>query len=184
MAWSGGKDSSLALAEILRDDRYKAALTATRSREPGLNAVVFGDLFLADIRAYRERMLARLGMRDLPEGVDTASSTPSCTRGRFSRRGSRIVGERLWCGTTGSCIGTSWSSGKAPKGQECPAQMDGANRACHQPESKCAIDADPEVRSGFQGTGGILEPRSYCCCASTTCGKGLPSDCLVSVSSV
>ncbi len=70
MAWSGGKDSSLALAEILRDDRYKAALTATRSREPGLNAVVFGDLFLADIRAYRERMLARLGMRDLPEGVD------------------------------------------------------------------------------------------------------------------
>jgi len=117
MAWSGGKDSSLALAEILRDDRYKvtallttvtteydrvsmhgvrrtllrqqaaalglplheveispqssndeyetkmaAALSATRSREPGLNAVVFGDLFLADIRAYRERMLARLEM--------------------------------------------------------------------------------------------------------------------------
>jgi uncharacterized protein (TIGR00290 family) len=118
MAWSGGKDSSLALAETLCDDRYQvtallttvtteydrvsmhgvrrallrqqaavlglplqeveispqssnaeyeakmaAALTATRSREPGLSAVVFGDLFLADIRAYRERMLAGLGMR-------------------------------------------------------------------------------------------------------------------------
>jgi uncharacterized protein (TIGR00290 family) len=117
VAWSGGKDSSLALAATLRDDRYTvtallttvtteydrvsvhgvrrallrqqaaalglplqeveissqssnaeyeaklaAALTATRSREPGLTAVVFGDLFLADIRAYRERMLARLGM--------------------------------------------------------------------------------------------------------------------------
>lgn len=118
MAWSGGKDSSLALAETLRDDRYKvtalvttvtteydrvsmhgvrrallrqqaavlnlplheveispqssnaeyeaqmaAALTAARSRAPGLNAVVFGDLFLADIRAYREQMLAHMGMR-------------------------------------------------------------------------------------------------------------------------
>jgi len=120
VAWSGGKDSALALQEVLRDERYRvvalvttvtagyerismhgvrrgllhrqaraldlpleevvisphaaneeyerhmeAALTAARARFPGLDAVVFGDLFLADIRAYRERMLARIGMRGL-----------------------------------------------------------------------------------------------------------------------
>src|SRR5207245_250460 len=42
-----------------------ATLTAARARCAGLDALVFGDLFLADIRAYRERMLARIGMRGL-----------------------------------------------------------------------------------------------------------------------
>src|SRR5213079_156864 len=120
VAWSGGKDSALALQEVLRDERYRvvalvttvtaeyerismhgvrrgllhqqaqalglpleevlisprawneeyegkmeAALAAARARFPGLDTVVFGDLFLADIRAYRERMLARIGMRGL-----------------------------------------------------------------------------------------------------------------------
>ena len=120
MAWSGGKDSALALAAVRRDSRYDvaallttvtehydrvsmhgvrrtllrqqaeaiglrleevvippqcsndeyekrmaAALATVRSQAPGLHAVVFGDLFLTDIRAYRERMLARVGMRAL-----------------------------------------------------------------------------------------------------------------------
>src|SRR6266571_6885815 len=120
VAWSGGKDSALALREILLDGRYRVAallttvtgaydrismhgvrrtlleqqsaslglpleqvvispgatneeyegnmgatLVALRGRVPGLDTVVFGDLFLADIRAYRERMLARIGMRGL-----------------------------------------------------------------------------------------------------------------------
>jgi uncharacterized protein (TIGR00290 family) len=120
MAWSGGKDSALALQEVLRDERYRvvalvttvtagydrismhgvrrgllhrqaralglpleevvispdasneeyerqmeAMLTGARARFAGLEAVVFGDLFLADIRTYRERMLARIGMRGL-----------------------------------------------------------------------------------------------------------------------
>ena len=120
VAWSGGKDSALALREILGDARYRvaallttvtaeydrisihgvrrallrrqaealglpldevlispgasnheyetnmgAALAVLRTRIPGLGTVVFGDLFLADIRAYRERMLARIGMRGL-----------------------------------------------------------------------------------------------------------------------
>jgi len=120
VAWSGGKDSALALREILSDTRFRvaallttvtaeydrismhgvrrtllrrqaeslglpleevwispgasndayevnmaAALASLRARTSGLETVVFGDLFLADIRAYRERMLARIGMRGL-----------------------------------------------------------------------------------------------------------------------
>lgn len=120
VAWSGGKDSALALREILGDRRYRvaallttvtaeydrismhgvrrtllhrqaeslglpleevsispgasneayevnmtAALASLRARTPGFDTVVFGDLFLADIRAYRERMLERIGMRGL-----------------------------------------------------------------------------------------------------------------------
>jgi uncharacterized protein (TIGR00290 family) len=120
VAWSGGKDSALALREITRDGRYRiaallttvtgeydrismhgvrrtllrrqaeslglpleeavispgatndeyeasmgAALEGLRGRVPGLDTVVFGDLFLRDVRAYRERMLARIGMRGL-----------------------------------------------------------------------------------------------------------------------
>ena len=120
VAWSGGKDSALALREIVGDGGYRvaallttvtgeydrismhgvrrtllrrqaeslglpleevvispgatndeyeatmeAALGALRARVPRLDTVVFGDLFLADIRAYRERMLARTGMRGL-----------------------------------------------------------------------------------------------------------------------
>jgi len=64
----------LPLEEVLispgaSNDEYEsnmgATLAALRSRVPGLDTVVFGDLFLADIRAYRERMLARIGMRGL-----------------------------------------------------------------------------------------------------------------------
>ncbi len=120
VAWSGGKDSALALRAILGDARYRvvallttvtaeydrismhgvrrallhrqaaalglplrevvispkssneeyeasmgAALGELVSRTPGVERVVFGDLFLEDIRAYRERMLARIGLRGL-----------------------------------------------------------------------------------------------------------------------
>src|SRR2546426_5796811 len=144
MAWSGGKDSALALQEVLRDQRYRvvalvttvttgyerismhgvrrtllhrqaralglrldevlisphasneeyerqmaATLTAARARCAGLDAVVFGDLFLADIRAYRERMLARIGMRGLfPLWLrDTRELAVDCVRqGRSEER--------------------------------------------------------------------------------------------------
>jgi uncharacterized protein (TIGR00290 family) len=115
IGWSGGKDSSLALREILRNDEYEVAallttctegfrrismhgvrcsLLKTQAQELGLplrkvfisrecsNAdyearmqaalleykaagitkVVFGDLFLEEIRAYRDRMLAAIGL--------------------------------------------------------------------------------------------------------------------------
>ncbi len=120
VAWSGGKDSALALRLIQRDGRYRvaallttvtaqydrismhgvrrtllrrqaeslglpleevlisagasndeyeaemrAALELFRTRVRGFDSVVFGDLFLADIRSYRERMLGQIGMRGL-----------------------------------------------------------------------------------------------------------------------
>lgn len=116
LAWSGGKDSTLALAALRADPRYRlVALLTTVTREydrisihgvrravleaqrtslglplieasipadagntdyeaafalalgtaqerwPGLSHIAFGDLFLRDVRAYREAMLAALG---------------------------------------------------------------------------------------------------------------------------
>ena len=55
--------------------RIAAALEDLRAQTPGLNSVAFGDLFLEDIRRYRERMLASDGMRGLFPvwGRDTAA---------------------------------------------------------------------------------------------------------------
>ncbi|MEW6304346.1 MAG: cysteine-rich CWC family protein [Verrucomicrobiota bacterium] len=115
LSWSGGKDSALALREVLRGGRRVVSLLTTVTegddrigmhrvrlallerqaaalnlplrvvrvpRNPsnveyearvlgalkefqaqGVTTAVFGDLFLADIRAYRDQMLARIGMK-------------------------------------------------------------------------------------------------------------------------
>lgn len=118
MCWSGGKDSALALYEVLRDRRYEVTALLTTMTEgydrismhgvrksllhaqveslniplcevlisqgagneeyeakmesalrkffaQGVRAVCFGDIFLEDLRAYREKNLATLGMRGL-----------------------------------------------------------------------------------------------------------------------
>ncbi len=118
LGWSGGKDSSLALREILAEGRYEVAALLTTCTEgfrrvsmhgvrcsllkrqaealglpcrkvfipqhcsnedyerlmreaclefkgAGIIKVAFGDLFLAEIRAYRDRMLAQVGMTAL-----------------------------------------------------------------------------------------------------------------------
>jgi uncharacterized protein (TIGR00290 family) len=118
VSWSGGKDSCLALYEILKMHRFEVAAlltTVTRDydrismhgvrqtlleqqaerlgfplhqvyitkgatneeyesrmeealvqyRERGVRSVVFGDLFLEDIKAYRDRFLSQLGMQGL-----------------------------------------------------------------------------------------------------------------------
>lgn len=58
------------------NEEYERAMADTFSeyRERGVDAVVFGDLFLEDVRAYREQFLARHGMRGLFPvwGRDTA----------------------------------------------------------------------------------------------------------------
>lgn len=118
IGWSGGKDSALALREILRGDQYEVAALLTTCTEGfrrismhgvrcsllktqaqalglplrkvfissecsnadyearmhaalleykavGITKVVFGDLFLEEIRQYRDRMLGEIGMTAL-----------------------------------------------------------------------------------------------------------------------
>src|ERR1051326_415495 len=50
-------------SNVKYEERLAAALV--EFREAGVRRVVFGDLFLEDIREYRERLLARLGMEGL-----------------------------------------------------------------------------------------------------------------------
>ena len=40
---------------------FAATLAAVRRAQPDLETIAFGDLFLEEVRAYRERLLARLG---------------------------------------------------------------------------------------------------------------------------
>lgn len=63
---------SLPLHQILiskdaTNEEYEAKMVEAFSvyREKGIDSIVFGDLFLEDIRAYRERFLARHRMRGL-----------------------------------------------------------------------------------------------------------------------
>ena len=118
MSWSGGKDSALALYQLLRDDRYQVVrlLTSVNAHHgrvsmhgvraslleaqaeriglplhqlllpespdmaeyerlmhaalaplqaAGISHAAFGDIFLEDLRAYREQQLARAQLRGL-----------------------------------------------------------------------------------------------------------------------
>jgi diphthamide synthase (EF-2-diphthine--ammonia ligase) len=87
MSWSGGKDSCVALYEIQQSLDYRvAALLTTVTRDydrismHGVRRVllekqaaslglplyqVFGDLFLADIRTYRDEFLAKHNLRGI-----------------------------------------------------------------------------------------------------------------------
>jgi len=49
------------------NEQYEAVMTCVidRARREGVSAFAFGDLFLADIRAYRERQLAGTGLTSL-----------------------------------------------------------------------------------------------------------------------
>jgi uncharacterized protein (TIGR00290 family) len=53
---------------------FAEALSRARARWPGVEHIAFGDLFLADIRAYRQALCARLGWTPLFPlfGSDTA----------------------------------------------------------------------------------------------------------------
>lgn len=54
---------------------FAEALQRAQQRWPALSTIAFGDLFLADIRAWRESLCARLGWRTLFPlfGADTAA---------------------------------------------------------------------------------------------------------------
>ena len=63
------------------EQRFSTVLRA--AREDGITHLVFGDLFLADIRAYRERLLAPLGHR---AGVPAVAPRHAPARTRHGRR--------------------------------------------------------------------------------------------------
>ena len=143
LAWSGGKDSTLALERLRDDPRWRvaglvttvtaeydriaihgvrrsilhrqaatlglplfeteipaqasneiyesafaAALVQARARDAGIADIAFGDLFLADVRAYRDALLARLGWRGVYPlwGEDTAQLAR-----HFIARGHRAI---------------------------------------------------------------------------------------------
>jgi uncharacterized protein (TIGR00290 family) len=118
VSWSGGKDSALALSEILKDGRYEVAALLTtvtmdfdrismhgvrrallerqaqslgfrleevfitknnsdeeyessmikvlsQYQDSGITSVVFGDIFLEDLRKYREEKLGSLNLRGI-----------------------------------------------------------------------------------------------------------------------
>ena len=143
LAWSGGKDSTLALDRLRTDARWRVAgllttvtteyeriaihgvrrsilhrqaaaldlplfeaeippqasneiyetafahaLEQARASEPAVTDIAFGDLFLADVRAYREALLARLGWR----GVYPLWGEETATLARyFIARGHRAI---------------------------------------------------------------------------------------------
>ena len=136
LSWSGGKDSALALHELLMDpavdvrgllttvtdgydrvsmhgvrtslvaaqaaaleiplwtvrippaatnEQYERAMVEvlTAVRRDGIEAIAFGDLFLTDVRAYRERLVAGTGLRPVfplwgKATVDLAQRFVSC----------------------------------------------------------------------------------------------------------
>lgn len=139
IGWSGGKDSALALREILRDDQYEVAALVTTCTEgydrismhgvrcslldrqsselalplkkvfipqnasnavyeakmqeaflqfksDGITKVAFGDLFLEEIRCYRDRLLGAIGMTGLYPiwGRDTRALARAFVRDEFS----------------------------------------------------------------------------------------------------
>lgn len=150
MAWSGGKDSALALWKLRDDPRYRVvALLTTLSepyrrivmhgvredvldaqaaaiglplekvwlsetpdnneyetkmgaalcafRERGVRHVAHGDLFLEDVRAYRDANLARLGLTGVYPlwGMNTAHLARTFTHRGFRARISCVDGEKL-----------------------------------------------------------------------------------------
>lgn len=59
---------------------FSAALAQARERWPGLRHIAFGDLFLADIRAWREALCASLGWTPLFPVFDADGDTPALAR--------------------------------------------------------------------------------------------------------
>jgi len=68
---------TIELDPVTTNDAYEqaflAAIERVKREQPDLAAIAFGDLFLADVRAYRERLLASTGLQPLFPlwGLDT-----------------------------------------------------------------------------------------------------------------
>lgn len=80
------------LESVTTNDTYErsflAALDQVKRTLPEVDAIAFGDLFLEDVKAYRERLLAGSGFEPLFPlwGVDTASLAQRFVRDGFAAR--------------------------------------------------------------------------------------------------
>ena len=73
---------SVPLPWLCSNDEYETRMRAVvdRARSAGVAAFAFGDLFLEDIRAYRERQLAGTGIEPLFPVWGTPHDTPALAR--------------------------------------------------------------------------------------------------------
>ncbi len=83
---------TIELDPITTNDAYEktflSALERVRRELPGVAAIAFGDLFLADVRAYRERLLESTGFEPMFPiwGLDTAELARRFVRDGFAAR--------------------------------------------------------------------------------------------------
>jgi uncharacterized protein (TIGR00290 family) len=83
---------TIELDPITTNDAYEkaflSALERVRREQPGVTAIAFGDLFLADVRAYRERLLESTGFEPMFPiwGLDTAELARRFVRDGFAAR--------------------------------------------------------------------------------------------------
>jgi len=83
---------TIELDPITTNDAYEkaflSALEQVRRELPGVTAIAFGDLFLADVRAYRERLLESTGFEPIFPiwGIDTAELARRFVRDGFAAR--------------------------------------------------------------------------------------------------
>jgi uncharacterized protein (TIGR00290 family) len=83
---------TIELDPVTTNDAYEkaflSALERVRRELPGVTAIAFGDLFLADVRAYRERLLESTGFEPMFPiwGVDTAELARRFVREGFAAR--------------------------------------------------------------------------------------------------
>jgi uncharacterized protein (TIGR00290 family) len=83
---------TIELDPVTTNDAYESAflsgLDQVRHEMPGVKTIAFGDLFLADVRAYRERLLAPTDFAPLFPiwGLDTAKLARKCVKDGFVAR--------------------------------------------------------------------------------------------------
>jgi uncharacterized protein (TIGR00290 family) len=83
---------TIELDPVTTNDAYESAflsvLDRMRGEMPNVKTIAFGDLFLADVRAYRERLLAPTDFDPLFPiwGLDTAKLARKCVKDGFVAR--------------------------------------------------------------------------------------------------
>jgi hypothetical protein len=90
-------DLSWPCSNAIYEDRMRDIYR--RAEAEGIQAVAFGDLFLQDIRDYRERQLGATRLRLSIRAAKTENSTPWCTTLRYSAPPSGLRSENDFSAT-------------------------------------------------------------------------------------